>query len=127
MYRSVTTVDGLMFHLYGPEIELRHDMTLFKQNGIGQQLQSAKMIDGRQYCAYGDAAYILRAWLRTDFGRAQATENQLLYNLYMRAVLEAAGWTYKDLKQIWSSQDFKPILRVRRSPIALLFNEAALL
>lgn len=32
--QSVTTPDGLMFHLYGPEIGRRHDMTLYRQSGI---------------------------------------------------------------------------------------------
>lgn len=45
----------------------------------------------------------------------------------MSAVREAVEWTYKDLKQIWLSQDYKRLLKVRQSPIALLYISAALL
>ena len=127
LYQSLTTPDGLMFHLYGPEVGRRHDMTLYRQSGIDQQLQSHLTIQDRQYCVYGDAAYVLRAWLQTAFPRADATMHQLIYNKDMSAVREAVEWTYKDLKQIWTSQDFKRLLRVRKSPLALLYKAAALL
>lgn len=127
IYQTVTTPDGLMFHLYGPEVGRRHDMTLYRQSGMDQQLQSTMVIGGRQYCLYGDPAYILRAWLQVAYDRASATAEQLVYNKGMSSVREAVEWAYKDLKQIWSSQDYKRMLRVRKSPIALLYKAAALL
>ena len=45
----------------------------------------------------------------------------------MSAVREAIEWSYKDIKQLWSSQDFKRNLKVRMAPISLLYKTAALL
>ena len=45
----------------------------------------------------------------------------------MSPVREAVEWSYKDIKQMWSSQDFKRILKVGKAPIGLLYTAAALL
>ena len=34
MYQTVTTPDGLLFYMYGPEVERRHDMTLYRECGL---------------------------------------------------------------------------------------------
>ena len=45
----------------------------------------------------------------------------------MSTVREAVEWSYKDLNQICSSQDFKRMLRMRKSPIALLYKVVPLI
>lgn len=127
IYQTITTPDGLMFYMYGPEVGRRHDMTLYRQSGIGDELAAVLLIDGKQYCIYGDAAYLLRPWLQTAHPRLNATAAELMYNKLMSAVRTAVEWTYKDVKQLWCSQDFKRSLKVRKSPIALLYKASALL
>jgi len=127
IYQTVTTPDGLMFYLYGPEVGRRHDMTLYRQSNLDSALQEGLSIDGKQYCVYGDSAYLLRPWIQTAYSRVGATQAQQAYNKAMSAVREAVEWTYKDLKQIFSSQDFKRQLKVRQAPIALLYKTSALL
>jgi len=39
IYQTVTTPDGLMFYLYGPEVGCRHDMTLYRQRNLDSDLQ----------------------------------------------------------------------------------------
>ena len=111
IHQTVTTPDGLLFHMYGPEVGRRHDMTLYRQSGIDEQLEQHLYINNKQYCLYGDPAYVLRAWLLIAFDRNTATADELLYNKGMSSVREAVDcfrflWTYKYLKQIWTSQDF---------------------
>lgn len=127
IYQTITTPDGLMFYMHGPEVGRRHDMTLYRESGIGAVLEQALVIDGKQYCIYGDAAYMLRPWLQTAFPRVLATPQQVVYNTAMSAVREAVEWTYKDVKQMWTSQDFRRGLKVRKAPIALLYKASALL
>lgn len=102
-------------------------MTLFHESGLPDVLSASMHINGKQYALYGDAAYILRPWLQVAFDRANATAAQAALNTAMSAVREAVEWSYKDLKQMWSSQDSKRFLRVRKAPIALMYRTAALL
>lgn len=127
IYQNVTTPDGLMFYMYGPEVGRRHDMTLYRESGLGEVLEAVLVINGKQYCLYGDAAYILRPWLQTAFPRTNASADEIMYNKAMSAVREAVEWTYKDIKQLWTSQDFKRGLKVRKAPIALMYKASALL
>ena len=127
IYQTVTTPDGLMFYLYGPEVGRRHDMTLYRESGLDVSLQQNMVVDGKQYCLYADAACILRVYLQVAFPRASSTPTQRVYGALMSAVREAVEWTYKDLKQMWSSQDFKRQLKIRKCPIALLYKAAGLL
>ena len=56
IYQTVTTPDGLMFYLYGPEVDLRQDMTLFRESGLGNVLKQVLVINGKKYCLNGNAA-----------------------------------------------------------------------
>ena len=111
--------------MYVPEADRRHDMTLYRQNGLDEQLEEHLYINNKQYCLYGYPAYVLRAWLQIAFDRNKATADELQHNKGIRSVREAVEWTYKDLRQIWTSQNFRKILRVRKSPIEMLYNAAA--
>ena len=67
IFQTVRTPDGLVFYMFGPEVGRRHDMTLFRQSGFNEELQSHLMVGGMHYCTYGDAAYMLRPWLQVAF------------------------------------------------------------
>lgn len=121
IYKAITTPDGVMFYMYGPEVGRRHDMTLYRESGIGPTLEEGIFINGKQYCIFGNAAYILRAWLQTTYPQTNATASELAYNQAMSAVREAVEGTYKDVIQLWTSQDFKRGMMVKKSPLALLY------
>ena len=89
VYQTITTPDGLIFHLHGPEVGRRHDLTLLRSSQIESTLQENMVIDGKQYCIYGDAAYMLRAWLQTAFPRLTADAAQTIYNTKMSSMSEA--------------------------------------
>lgn len=127
IYQTVTTPDGLMFYMYGPEVGRRHDMTLYRESRLGEVLETVLVIDGKQFCIFGDAAYLLRPWLQTAFPSLNASAQDILYNKAMSMVRVAVEWTYKDFKQLWISQDFRRGLKVRQAPIAKLYHSAALL
>jgi hypothetical protein len=129
-YQSITTPDGLVFHMHGPEDGRRHDTTLYRKSEMNQHLSQSLTIHGdppRQFCIYGDGAYILRPWLQVGFSPLSATPEQLLYNAEMSAVRVAVEWSYKDVKAMWTTQDFKRKLKVRESPVAVLYIMSALL
>ena len=127
VYQTITTPDGLLFSLYGPEESRRHDMTLLHNSGISKALSSCLLINGRQFYVYGDAGYILRVWMQTVFNYVGASKAETEYNKDMIAVRVTVEWNYKDLKQLWCRNDFSRLLKVRQFPVSLLYVAGALL
>lgn len=127
VYQTLTTPDGLMFALHGPEVGRRHDLTLYRESGWDEILENFLMVEGVYFYIFGDSAYLLRPWMQRPFYRGLATEAQRTFNTKMSAVRVSVEHNYKDLKQYWVSQDFARNLRVRKAPIALLYKASALL
>lgn len=127
IYQTITTPDGLIFHLFGPEAGKLLDITLYRQSGMYSILKQALNIYGQQYFIYGDPVYFLRPWLQIGFYRSFSNPASLLHNKHTSAVRVSVEHSYNDLKQMCSSQDYKQILKVSSSPIALIFKAAALL
>lgn len=86
IYQSVTTTDGIMFYLNGPEVGVGHDMTLYRQRNLDQQFQFSTHISGQHFGLYSDAAYVLRAWLQVSFIRTSSIAEKTLYNKCMSSV-----------------------------------------
>ena len=124
-YQSVVAPDGLFLHIWGPLEGRRHDMTTFRASKIEDTLASCMNVDNQQYCIYGDPAYVLRPYLQIGYTGANLTEGQMLYNASMSAVRECVEWGFKDLKQIFTINDFARGLKVFRTPVALLTHASA--
>lgn len=60
VYQTMTTPNGLIFHIYGPETGRCHDITFLRHDGIEDVLTVASTIDGVHHYLYGDATYMLR-------------------------------------------------------------------
>jgi nuclease HARBI1 len=118
-YQSITTPDGLLFNIYGPDDGRRHYMTLSNKIGIDEELSGALLVDGKQFCIYEDAAYVLRPFLQVGFPTVNADPETAVYNSEMNSVRIAVELTYKDIKQNWTSKDYKRKLKVREAPIAI--------
>ena len=65
--------------------------------------------------------------MQIAFPRTGATAEEEAYNARMSALGVAVEWNYKDLKHMWSLNDFSQALKVRQSPIGLLYIASALL
>lgn len=89
---------------------------LYPQGGIVEVLS----IEINQYCMNGDAEYVQKAWMQTAYSCATEILEELEYNRFIIAVSKAMECTFKDIKQIWGSQDFKRGMKVRKATVALL-------
>jgi hypothetical protein len=56
-----------------------------------------------------------------------ADSDTAMYNARMNSVRIAVEWTYKDIKQNWTSIDYKRKLKVREAPIAINYSCGILL
>lgn len=127
IYQTVTTPDGLMFGMYGPVEGRRHDLTLLRESRWDDIWREALFIDGEWFYVYGDSAYLLRPWMMRPFTRGVCSAEETFFNTRMSEVRVCVEQNYKDLKQLWCSQDFARRLKVRQAPIALLYKMSALL
>ena len=62
IYQTISTPDGLIFHLHGPLEGRRHNLTLLRESRLPDELPEKLKIDGLQHYIYGDKAHIL--WAR---------------------------------------------------------------
>ena len=106
IYQTISTPDGLIFHMYGPEVGRRHDLTILRFSGLPEVLPTAFQIDDSQHYIFGDAAYMTRPWLQAAWPGPILSAEQLSYNRKMNSLRTSVELSYKDIKQMWSSQDF---------------------
>jgi hypothetical protein len=85
------------------------------------------LVDGVQYCFYGDPAYMLRPHLQIAFPALNATLEQKFSNMSMTVARIAVERSYKDLKQNFTALDFKQKLKVNEAPTGLLCIPSILL
>ena len=58
--QTLSTPDGLIFHIYGP-VEGRHsDRYMYRASDIEKWLRETLLIDGVQYYICGDQAYTIK-------------------------------------------------------------------
>jgi hypothetical protein len=109
----------VLFNIYKPADGRRHDMNLCNKSRIDKELSAALLVDGKQFCIYGVAAYVLPPFLQVVFPTVNADPETAIYNAKISSVRIALEWTYKDIKQNWTSVDYKRKLKVRKAPIAI--------
>lgn len=126
-YQTISTPDGLIAALYGPVEGRRHDLTLLRQSGWEYIMSESFNVDGRQFYIYGDSAYLLRPWMQRPFLTAFASLPELRFNADMSSLRVLVEHNYRDLKQFWCSQDFARNLKVRLSPVGLLYKSSAIM
>lgn len=127
IYQTLSTPDGLVFSLFGSLAGRRHDLTVLRSSGWEQILENSLLIDDRQFYLYGDSAYMLRPYIMRPFIGEELSEDQVQSNGQMSSLRESVEHNYKDIKQQWVSQDFPRNLKVRQSPISLLYKASAVL
>ena len=127
MYQTITTPDGLIYSLYGPEVGRRHDLTLYTDSGWDDKLKQYLVIDGIQYYIYSDAAFVRTPYLLISFKTEFCTGHESMFNFIMSGLRVSVEWNYKDLKQLWCRNDFPRMLKVRQLPVGMLYKASALL
>lgn len=102
-------------------------MTLLENRGLEHRIEEGLLIGNRQFYISSDAAYVLRPWMQTAFHGAIDTDAQAIYTTSMSTVRVAVEWTYNDLKQIWTWNNFPRLFQVRRFQVGMLYIASPLL
>lgn len=99
-YQTLTTPDGLIFALWGPEVGRRHDLTLLRKSGWEEIFSESLLIDGVQHYIYCDAAYNLRPYMQVPFVIVGEDEQKKAFNKSMSKMRVSVEWSYGEVKKI---------------------------
>lgn len=116
------TPDGLILYVYGPEVGRRHDITLYRQSGLDEELQQQSIINGVKFYLNADPAFILRPYLQVPSNRSTSTAAQQPFNNTMSTVRETVERSYKDVEQKLRKVDFSHMLKVWKALIAFIYK-----
>jgi hypothetical protein len=115
-FQAISAPDGLVLHFFGPVEELGHDIFLYKESGIDDNLGSSLVISNRQFYLYGDPAYILRPYLQVGFKGSSTTPEEIAFNSSMSKVRVTAEWAFRNVKQYFTHVDVPRKIRLRVTP-----------
>jgi hypothetical protein len=91
-------------------------------------LAQSLVVNDRQLCLVADSAYTLHPWLQKMFpGTNNANDEIQAFNKALSGARVAVEWSYKDIRQTWTSLDFKRKLKLNESPVGLLWISGCLL
>ena len=104
-YQAVTAPHGLLLHAAGPMEGRRHDWTLYCRSGLDEELGEVMVVNGFQYCIYGDSGYNERDFLVVSSQGSQLTGYQKAFNEAMANGRVSVEWVFKEVKRYWSTMD----------------------
>lgn len=111
MFMTLTTPDGLFFALHGSIEENRHELPIRRQSGWEEILHSAVVIEEDQYNLYENASFMLRLYSILPFNGATTNAAETYFKGRIPARQVAVGCSHKDLKQRYSLNDIKRLLK----------------
>lgn len=80
--------------MHGPEVRCWLYLTLLRERaGSETALSNFPDANDRQYYIFGDATYMLRAWLQVAFSRVGASEIQATFNSVISAGCVTVEWS----------------------------------
>lgn len=90
-YQTITTPDGLIFHLFGPVEGRKPDAYMYSESGMDDMLRENTTIEGTQYYLYADKAYTIRSWMQCVYSRPAPSVYHNMFNMgdYARHISSA--------------------------------------
>ncbi len=128
-FQSVVAPNGMIIHLSDPWPANRHDITMYRQSGVGQDV--AAMGAGMQPvpCLYGDPAYIGEhtVTLHSPYKGANNTLDEDAFNKAMQPLRLPVEWVFGAVKTQWGFLREKGIQKLCQNKIGTHFKVAVLL
>lgn len=126
-FQTISTPDGLIFHVFGPIEGRQPDAYLYLKSNLEQYLQQYLNNEGVQYYIYGDQAYHMRPWMQVGYPKRNSTPEQRKHNRAMNSARVCVEWSYGEVKNSFATQDFARKMQVMKLPVGLLYVVSILL
>ncbi|ETW01633.1 hypothetical protein H310_06264 [Aphanomyces invadans] len=126
-YQAVTSPDGIIVHLHGPEPGSRHDAYLLARSGLVEKLQSKLVVSGTRYVIYGDPAYGVNDVIVSGFKGAKLNEHEAEFNRRMSAVRVSVEWGFGIVRNLWTFVDYKGGQKLWLQSLGMHYSVAVIL
>ena len=125
-YQHIMCPNGLVCHAWGPYIGRRHDISMYVDSGVEEQLKKVLGNRGEQLAIYGDGGYAPRDWLRVPF-KGFKTPEQQEFNVAMSNVRASVEWGFGKLSSNFAFVAFPQNQKVFLQPVGTYYLVASLL
>ena len=85
-YWTITTPDGLLFHLYGPIAGRHSDAYMYRESEMDYYLRDHIFVHATQYYLYSDQAYVFRPRMQVAFPGFNALAHHDAFNKSMKRI-----------------------------------------
>ncbi|XP_065312485.1 uncharacterized protein [Dermacentor albipictus] len=124
-YQSIMCPNGIICQLDGSYPGSKHDAGNFGISNVYSKLE--RLVQGRNFCIYGDPAYPLRPLLLKPYGGVSITPEQCAFNKAMSSVRQAVEWGFGKIAGLFAFVDFKKNQKLYRQNVPRIYKASALL
>ncbi|XP_070388867.1 uncharacterized protein [Dermacentor albipictus] len=124
-YQSIMCPNGIICQLSGPFFGSRHDAGILRKSKTYEKLE--KLVQGHDYCLYGDPAYPLRPLLLKPYGGVRITARQEAFNREMSKVRQAVEWGFGKIAGLFAFLDFRKNQKLHRQNLPRMYRVSAIL
>lgn len=124
-FQNITTPDGIISHLYGPEAGRHHDLYLLSRSGIREIIQDNPDFNG--YILYGDSGYCCSDIICTPFKSVLLSPEEREFNQTMSSVRESVEWAFGRVSVLFAFLYYERTLKILLSPIGEYYKVGILL
>lgn len=125
--QTISPLNDLIFCLCGPLKGQRYQFLLLRESNWKLVIGEKMCLSGQQLYVFGEIFYIMRPNWQYPFLQEFALLGKQRFSFAMSSVKILVEHNYRDLKQIWCSEDCAKSLRDRHAPIGLLYRDAEIL
>lgn len=135
-YQAVVLVNGIIAHLFGPEVGRHNDNHLLATSGLLEKCAEHAIHPNthatlpplqRRFQLFGDPAYGISPLLMSPFARNQRTEEELEWNVAMASVRIEVEHAFGGVVRAWPFLNAWWKHRVYSSPLGLYYRVGVLL
>ncbi|XP_072143161.1 putative nuclease HARBI1 [Dermacentor andersoni] len=124
-YQAIMCPNGIICQLDGSYPGSKHDAGNFGISNVYSKLEN--LVQGHNYCIYGDPAYPLRPLLLKPYGGASLTPEQCAFNKAMSSVRQAVEWGFGKIAGLFAFVDFKKNQKLYLQNVPRIYKASALL
>jgi hypothetical protein len=126
-YQAVTSPDGIIVHLHGPEPGSRHDAYLLARSNLVGDLQDKLRVNGTRFVIYGDPAYGTNDVVISGFKGARLDEHEAEFNRKMSAVRVSVEWGFGIVRRLWTFVEFRGGQKLWHQAVGVQYSVAVIL
>ena len=126
-FQGTSSPDGMLMHLFGPDVGRRHDLQIFNKSRINSQMRLLQAGNLDQYILYSDKAYQNKSHSIAAHLGANLNQNMRRKNAILKYQRVGVEWVFGTITAHHKFLDWTRQLQIQKSPIGMYYILCALL